>query len=333
MTGKTNMITQIKKAETAIDEAAALIKRGELVVFPTETVYGLGANAFDVSAVKKIFIAKGRPQDNPLIVHISSLYEIKEIAVDVPDIFYKLAARFMPGPLTLILKKSEKIPYEVTAGGETVGVRMPDNDYARALIAASRPLAAPSANRSKHVSPTTAMHVYEDLCGEVPLILDGGDCRVGIESTVLDLTSDVPTILRPGAVTADMLLSVIGEVSFEGRVLKVAKAPGMKYAHYAPTAETVCAASIKSAVAQYDKKLADGFKPVIVARDIYRDAVQDRAQISLGITAQDYSHNIYNALRVAEKSYDYIIVEELHGDGLEASVMNRVRKAAGGKTV
>lgn len=327
------MITQIKKANECIEECASLILRGELVVFPTETVYGLGANAFDEHAVAKIFKAKGRPQDNPLIVHISSLKEVGEIAVDVPDVFYKLAELYMPGPLTVILKKSDKIPYAVTAGGETVGVRMPDNEYARALIAASRPLAAPSANRSKHISPTSAMHVYEDLKGEVAVIMDGGECRVGIESTVLDLTSDTPTILRPGAVTAEMLLDVLGEVSVNGRVIKIAKAPGMKYTHYAPVVETVCAVSIDSAVAKYDELIKLGRRPVIVARDIYRDKVVDREQISLGITAEDYTHNIYNALHLAEKQYDFIIIEELHGGGLEASVMNRVEKAAGGKRV
>lgn len=327
------MVTEIKKANIAIDEAAALIKRGELVVFPTETVYGLGANAFDSEAVAKIFKAKGRPQDNPLIVHISSIDEVKDIAVDIPSDFYKLAEKFMPGPLTVILKKSDKVPYAVTAGGETVGVRMPNNAFARELIARSYPLAAPSANRSKHISPTTAQHVYEDLNGEISLILDGGACSVGIESTVLDLTSDVPTILRPGAVTSEMLLDIVGKVSENGKIIKVAKAPGMKYTHYAPIKETVSAKSMDSAVSEYDRVRADGKSPVIVARDIYRDKVQDRAQISLGVTAEDYTRNIYGALHEAEKSYDYIIIEELHGGGLETSVMNRVTKAAGGKSV
>ncbi|MCM1306576.1 MAG: L-threonylcarbamoyladenylate synthase [Bacteroides sp.] len=327
------MDTQIKKAYECVNECASLIMRGELVVFPTETVYGLGANAFDENAVAKIFKAKGRPQDNPLIVHISSLDEVKDIAVDVPEVFYELARKFMPGPLTVILKKSDKIPYAVTAGGETVGVRMPANEYARALIAASRPLAAPSANRSKHVSPTTAMHVYEDLHGEVPIIMDGGPCKVGIESTVLDLTSDCPVILRPGAITADMLLDIVGNVGVNGKVIKIAKAPGMKYTHYAPTVETVCAASIDSAVAAYDSAEEKGLKPVIVARDIYRDKVVDRYQISLGVTVEDYSRNIYNALRTAEKEYDYIIVEALRGDGLEKSIMNRVEKAASNRYI
>lgn len=326
-------MTRIVKAKDGIDEGARILKDGGLVVFPTETVYGLGANAYNENAVANIFKAKGRPQDNPLIVHISSLDQVKDIAVDVPDEFYKLAERFMPGPLTVILKKSDKIPYVVTAGGDTVGVRMPDNAYTRQLIAKSFPLAAPSANRSKHISPTTAQHVYEDLNGEVDLILDDGACQVGIESTVLDLTVDVPTILRPGAVTADMLLDVVGQVSQNGKIIKVAKAPGMKYTHYAPKVDTVTAVNIDHAVNEYDKQASLGKNPVIVARDIYRDTVKDRNFISLGVTVEDYTRNIYSALHTAEKEYDYIIVEELHGSGLEASVMNRVTKAAGGKEV
>lgn len=326
-------MTRIVNAKDGIDEGARILNEGGLVVFPTETVYGLGANAFDPEAVAKIFKAKGRPQDNPLIVHISSLDEVKGIASEIPETFYKLAQRFMPGPLTVILKKSDRIPYVVTAGGETVGIRMPKNVYTRELIAKSHPLAAPSANRSKHISPTTAQHVYEDLNGEVELILDDGPCEVGIESTVLDLTSDVPTILRPGAVTADMLLDIVGAVSQNGKVIKIAKAPGMKYTHYAPKVETVTALDIEHAVSEYDRQTSLGKHPVIVARDIYRDVVKEREQISLGVTVEDYTRNIYSALHVAEKAYDYIIVEELKGEGLEASVMNRVTKAAGGKEV
>ena len=326
-------MTRIVNAKDGVEEGARIIRNGGLVVFPTETVYGLGANAFDEKAVQSIFKAKGRPLDNPLIVHISSLQQVKDVAIDVPDSFYRLAERFMPGPLTVILKKSDKIPFAVTAGGDTVGVRMPDNVYARQLIAESFPLAAPSANRSKHISPTTAQHVFEDLDGEVELILDDGPCRVGIESTVLDMTSDVPTILRPGAVTADMLLDVVGEVCHNGKVIKIAKAPGMKYTHYAPIVETVTAVDVDHAVREYDRQLSLGKKPCIVARDIYRDKTQERELISLGVTVEDYTRNIYSALHVAEKAYDFIIVEQLHGDGLEASVMNRVSKAAGGKEV
>lgn len=327
------MITKIVKASDGINEGAQIINEGGLVVFPTETVYGLGANAFDQNAVAKIFKAKGRPGDNPLIVHISSLEQVKDIAVDIPDKFYELAERFMPGPLTIILKKSDKIPYVVTAGGDTVGIRMPKNEWARALIANSKPLAAPSANRSKHISPTTAQHVYEDLQGQVELILDDGPCQVGIESTVLDLTCETPTILRPGAITAEMLLDIVGQVSQNGKVIKIAKAPGMKYTHYAPVVETVMAENIDHAVARYDEIASEGRRPVIVARDIYRDKVGERAQISLGVTIEDYTRCVYNALHVAEKAYDYIIIERLDGAGLEASVMNRVEKAAGGKCV
>ncbi len=327
------MITKIVKASDGINEGAQIINEGGLVVFPTETVYGLGANAFDQNAVAKIFKAKGRPGDNPLIVHISSLEQVKDIAVDIPDKFYELAERFMPGPLTIILKKSDKIPYVVTAGGDTVGIRMPKNEWARALIANSKPLAAPSANRSKHISPTTAQHVYEDLQGQVELILDDGPCGVGIESTVLDLTCETPTILRPGAITAEMLLDIVGQVSQNGKVIKIAKAPGMKYTHYAPVVETVMAENIDHAVARYDEIASEGRRPVIVARDIYRDKVGERAQISLGVTIEDYTRCVYNALHVAEKAYDYIIIERLDGAGLEASVMNRVEKAAGGKCV
>ena len=253
--------------------------------------------------------------------------------MDIPDKFYELSERFMPGPLTIILNKSDKIPYVVTAGGDTFGIRMPKNEWARALIANSKPLAAPSANRSKHISPTTAQHVYEDLQGQVELILDDGPCGVGIESTVLDLTCDTPTILRPGAITAEMLLDIVGQVSQNGKVIKIAKAPGMKYTHYAPVVETVMAENIDHAVARYDEIASEGRRPVIVARDIYRDKVGERAQISLGVTIEDYTRCVYNALHVAEKAYDYIIIERLDGAGLEASVMNRVEKAAGGKCV
>ncbi len=327
------METRIVKAEQGLDEAVSIIKSGGLVVFPTETVYGLGADALNPQAVKAIFEAKGRPQDNPLIVHISDVEQVGEIAVDVPHVFYELAKKFMPGALTVVLPKSDKIPDVVTAGGNTVAVRMPDNVVARELIARSSPLAAPSANRSKHVSPTTAQHVYDDLCGRVPLILDGGPCGVGIESTVLDLTCDCPTILRPGAVTPAMLAEVLGEVLENGKVIKIAKSPGMKYEHYAPVVTTVAAQSVQSAVECYDRAVREGKHPALVFRDIYRDVTQDRDIVSLGVTVDDYMRNIYAALRRAEKDFDFIIVEMMDGDGIAKSVMNRVMKAAGGKTV
>lgn len=327
------MITRIVNAEDGLDEAVSLIKNGELVVFPTETVYGLGANAFDPVAVAKIFEAKGRPQDNPLIVHISRVEEVKGIARDVPEVFYTLAERFMPGALTVVLPKSDLIPGIVTAGGDTVAVRMPDHPVARELISRSFPLAAPSANRSKHVSPTTARHVYDDLCGRVPLILDGGECGVGIESTVLDLTSGSPVILRPGAVTAEMLAPFLGVIPGSGKVIGTAKSPGMKYEHYAPTAEAYAAVSARSAAEFYDRCAAEGRHPVLLFRDIYPDVLGARERISLGKSVEDFMHTVYSALRAAEKSYDVIVVETLEGEGRAASVMNRVMKAVGGKTV
>lgn len=327
------MITRIVNAKDGLDEAVSLIKNGELVVFPTETVYGLGANAFDPVAVAKIFEAKGRPQDNPLIVHISRVEEVKDIARDVPEVFYTLAERFMPGALTVVLPKSDLILGIVTAGGDTVAVRMPDHPVARELISRSFPLAAPSANRSKHVSPTTARHVYDDLDGRVPLILDGGECGVGIESTVLDLTSGSPVILRPGAVTAEMLAPFLGVIPGSGKVIGTAKSPGMKYEHYAPTAEAYAAVSARSAAEFYDRCAAEGRHPVLLFRDIYPDVLGDRECISLGKSVEDFMHTVYSALRAAEKSYDVIVVETLEGEGRAASVMNRVMKAVGGKTV
>lgn len=327
------MITRIINAKEGLDDAVSLIKNGELVVFPTETVYGLGANAYNSAAVKKIFEAKGRPQDNPLIVHISRVEEVMEIARDIPDVFFTLAERFMPGALTVVLPRSERIPDIVTAGGDTVAVRMPDNAFARELIASSFPLAAPSANRSKHVSPTSAKHVYDDLKGKVPLILDGGECGVGIESTVLDLTSGSPVILRPGAVTAEMLAPYLGVAPGSGKVIGTAKSPGMKYEHYAPTAEAYAALSAESAAAFYDRCAAEGRRPVLLFRDVHTDVLGERERISLGVSVEDFMHSVYSALRAAEKDHDVIVVETLTGEGRAASVMNRVMKAVGGKTV
>ena len=219
------MKTRVVCAEQGLDEAVLLIKSGELVVFPTETVYGLGADALNPEAVKKIFEAKGRPQDNPLIVHIASVEQAREIAREVPPEFYALAERFMPGPLTVVLEKSEAVPSVVTAGGHTVAIRMPRNEIARKLLAPSAPVAAPPADPRKHVSPTTPAPGMDDLDGRGPLLLDGGGGGVGIESTVLDLTTNIPTVLRPGAVTADMISEVLGKVSSAGKISALQSRP------------------------------------------------------------------------------------------------------------
>ena len=232
-----------KNAPRQIAAAAALLKAGEVVAIPTETVYGLAANALDPAAVKKIFEAKGRPQDNPLIVHIAEKEALYEIAAEVPEAALKLADAFWPGPLTVILPKKPCIPDAVSGGLSTVAVRMPSHPTARAIIrAAGVPLAAPSANLSGFPSPTTAGHVLDDMNGRVPMIVDGGPCGFGIESTVITLAGDKPRILRPGAVTPEQIRAAIGETQVDEAVLKplkegaAAASPGMKYRHYSPNA-------------------------------------------------------------------------------------------------
>ncbi|MDD4839122.1 MAG: L-threonylcarbamoyladenylate synthase [Clostridia bacterium] len=328
------MKTEIVPQKKGFAKAVELINSGELVAFSTETVYGLGADFSNSKAVAKIFEAKGRPQDNPLIVHLAKAEDAELVAIDIPLEYYALAKKFMPGPLTIVLKKRSNVPDVVTAGGSTVAVRVPKNKTVRNLIALSHPLAAPSANRSKHISPTTAEHVALDLDGSVSLILDGGECKVGIESTVLDLTSKNPTILRPGAVTADMLLTVLSSVSEKHSTkIKVAKSPGMKYEHYSPICETVMGMTINSSRDAYDKAQSEGKKPVYVCLHNAKIKFGHRDTVVLGKTIKDYARNFYGALRYAETIYDYIIIEALDESGLGNSVMNRATKSAGGKFV
>ena len=238
------MITEVVDArdKEGLDRGAEIIKNGGLVGIPTETVYGLGANAYNAEACLKIFEAKGRPADNPLIVHIATPQDAEKIAY-TNELYYKLALRFMPGPLTIILPKRDVIPPEVTAGLDSVAVRCPVHETARYIIEKSGvPIAAPSANKSGMPSPTTAQHVFNDMNGKIPLIIDAGQCDVGVESTVIKITNDSITLLRPGAVTAEMLSEVCDSVTISGAVIselkkgEVALSPGMKYKHYAPVA-------------------------------------------------------------------------------------------------
>jgi L-threonylcarbamoyladenylate synthase len=228
----------VPATEEWIDVAAEVINSGGLVAFPTETVYGLGANAHNSGAVAKIFDAKGRPSTNPIIVHVGSVDQLRDLCETVPDAAYKLAKRFWPGPMTLVLPKSETVPGIVTAGGSTVGVRVPNHPVALALIkAAGVPIAAPSANRSEEVSPTTAQHVADSLGDAIDLILDGGPCEVGIESTVLDLSSDAPKILRPGSITAAQIEAVLGvpvHLKNPDNNTEISLSPGRMPRHYAP---------------------------------------------------------------------------------------------------
>lgn len=233
-----------ENAEKAAERAGELLRAGEVVGIPTETVYGLAANAFDEVAVAKIFKAKGRPQDNPLIVHIAAFEELEELVAEVPEAAKKLADAFWPGPLTMILPKSDKIPDAVCAGLQTVAIRCPSHPVAHVVIEkAGVPLAAPSANLSGSPSPTNAKYVYDDMNGKIPLILDGGQSAVGVESTVVTLALDTPRVLRPGGVTVEQLRAVLGDVDVDEAVVKplkkgaTAASPGMKYKHYAPKAE------------------------------------------------------------------------------------------------
>ena len=319
---KTEICTQ-----EAIPRAVEWIRRGYPVAFATETVYGLGANAFDEKGVHAIFEAKGRPQDNPLIVHLADWEQLSEVAVDAPPLAQQLYDKFCPGPLTMILAKAPAVPDVVTAGLTTVGVRWPSHPLARALIRAAGPIAAPSANRSKHVSPTTARHVYDDLQGKIPMILDGGTCEVGIESTIVDLTQSIPVILRPGAITLEMLAEVCMVVNHTGEI-KVAKAPGMKYVHYSPTVDCAMCPPEQLAAA-YAQALAQGVDAVVLARQSTLRRLPDIHAISLGDTDAEVMHNLYAALRDAETRYRLILLEQLPEEGVLVGVMNRAKKSAG----
>ncbi len=317
----------------AVQKAAALLKAGEVVAIPTETVYGLAANAFCEPAVSKIFKAKGRPQDNPLIVHIAAFDEIRQLVAEIPESAKKLANAFWPGPLTMILPKSDKIPDAVSAGLATVAVRMPSHPVAHAVIsAAGLPLAAPSANLSGSPSPTNAKYVYEDMQGRVPLILDGGSSEVGVESTVITLAGAVPRVLRPGGVTVEQLRAVLGEVEVDDAVLHqleagaTAASPGMKYKHYAPRAEiTIVRGTLEAFRAYVQNKNAfvlcfAGEEQYFDRAVTYGDAADDSAQ----------ANRLFDALRELDEQGAetvYARCPSLSGVGL--AVYNRLIRAAG----
>ena len=333
------MITKVGKEEI-LDECAELIRKGEIVAFPTETVYGLGGNALNESAVKKIYEAKQRPSDNPFIVHVYDMSDIDEVAYlskEAEQIF----RRFTPGPLTIVLPKKSLVPDCVTAGLNTVGIRMPSHSLGREFLKrCALPIAAPSANKSKRVSPTTAEHVFEDMNGLIPAIIDGGQCSVGIESTVLGLF-DEPIVLRPGAITAEMLKEFLPNVKAYKRKpdeeLKVVPAPGMKYKHYAPIVPCVLYATPESGAAEYAKRSAQGLNPVILAKSA--DCVKllrltdGKNIVSLGDTDEEFMRNIFSSLRIYEKTNGYIIVQALGSEGIEGSIMNRLIKSSEGTIV
>ncbi len=325
-----------------MDKAARIIRSNGTVVFPTETVYGLGASGLSGEAVKGIFTAKGRPSDNPLIVHISSMNMLLYlIGSPLSDEARLLIERYWPGPLTLIFKKSGKVPYEVTGGLDTVAVRMPDNRIALELISRSElPIAAPSANISGKPSPTLPEHVIEDMKGRVDMILCGSKSRIGVESTVLDLSGDAPVILRPGGVTFEELKSILGSVTLDpGSVGEtgVPKAPGMKYTHYAPEADMVIVrGELESMKRKIQERISEsagkGMRVGVLASDETKDYYKDCLVLSLGSRTNTgiIASNVFEKLRQFDKmGVDIIYAEALDEKSLGTAVMNRMKKAAG----
>ena len=328
-----------------LQQAGDIIKHGGLVAFPTETVYGLGADGLQEQAARKIYEAKGRPSDNPLILHIAEVESIKELAIDIPDGAYALAETFWPGPLTMILKKSNKVPYGTTGGLDTVAIRMPKDEIALGLIRASGCyIAAPSANTSGRPSPTMAKHVLEDMEGKVEMILDGGQVGIGIESTIVDLTSGHPMILRPGYITKEMLEQVLGPVTIDSAILAKnqdknfkPKAPGMKYKHYAPKGDlTIFKGDIQKVVAHINQltkaKLSEGETVGIIATEETRDLYTNGIVRTIGSRRDEASiaHGLYAVLR----DFDDLQVSVIYGesfeeDGFGQAIMNRLLKAAG----
>ena len=322
--------------ENEVEKAADIIKSGGLVAMPTETVYGLAANALDGKAVAKIFKAKGRPMDNPLIVHISDISQIYPLVREFPEKAKILAEKFWPGPFTIILPKSDIIPDEVSAGLDTVAIRFPSNKIAQALISKSMPLAAPSANLSGSPSPTNARHVFDDMNGRINAIIDGGECEVGVESTVITLSTDTPRLLRPGGITVEQLRKAIGNVIIDDAVLNPLKSgekaasPGMKYKHYAPKAHIILLEGSDSDFIKYvNSHKADGVAALCYDEDIEKLEVPN---IPIG-HADDYemqSHKLFSSLRNAdEQGFQTVYAHCPKTDGMGLAVYNRIIRAAG----
>lgn len=326
------------------DAAAAVIRQGGLVAFPTETVYGLGANALDEEAAKKIYAAKGRPSDNPLIAHVSCLEEVYPLVKEVPEAAKKLAEAYWPGPLTMVFPKSELVPYGTTGGLDTVAIRMPSDKRAAELIRRSGvPIAAPSANTSGRPSPTKAEHVFEDMNGRIEMILDGGAVGIGLESTIVDVTGQVPCLLRPGAITIEMLRGLLGQVEIDPAILGPMdasvkpKAPGMKYRHYAPKAElTIIEGAPEKVVETINalsaEKISQGLKVGIIGTEEALDRYHASIVKCVGTRADEetIAHNLFAVLREFDDlEVDYIYSEGFSENNLGRAIMNRLNKAAG----
>ncbi|MCI5955495.1 MAG: threonylcarbamoyl-AMP synthase [Clostridiales bacterium] len=344
------MDTQIlQPTDEAIASAARVLREGGLVGMPTETVYGLGANALDDAAVRAIFAAKGRPADNPLIVHVPTPEDAAPLC-HISPASRALMERFCPGPLTLLMPKKPCIPEVVNAGLPSVAVRIPSHPVAQRLLrACGVPVAAPSANTSGKPSPTTAMHVYHDLHGKLPIILDGGECQVGLESTVVDMTSDIPTVLRPGGVTPEMLLTVLKEVRVADSVLRPlregerALSPGMRYRHYAPGGQLTLVTGQQTNVEAlslrlYREAVAAGRSARILAfeehLDDYRAAGANALSIGRLAQPETVAHRLFAVLRQMDgEGVEALTCEVLPPEGIGLAIMNRLSRAAAFRTL
>ena len=347
METKVIKINKEKIEDDLIHEGASIIRDGGLVAFPTETVYGLGANGLDEKASQKIFVAKGRPQDNPLILHVHSIEQVKELVLDIPEIAIKCMEKFWPGPLTLLLKKSSIVPNMITAGLDSVAIRMPNHPIALKLIkGAGVPIAAPSANLSGKPSPTNASHVIEDLEGKINMIIDGGDTGVGLESTVLDLSTDTPMILRPGGVTLEDLKEIIPNISQDITIINqdekiVPKSPGQKYRHYAPKAEMLLfSGDMEDIIGQINiygnKYISEGKKVGIMATEETKESYEIGIVKVVGsrTNKETIAHNLFNTIRsFDEDNVDIILAEGVDLSNIGMAIMNRMIKAAGGKII
>lgn len=322
-----------------MERAGEILRLGGLVAFPTETVYGLGANALDEEAAKKIYAAKGRPSDNPLIIHIADMEHLGKIVREIPEEAKKLAEAFWPGPLTMIFDKSDCVPYGTTGGLDTVAVRMPSDEIARELIRAGGGyIAAPSANTSGRPSPTAAQHVYEDMNGRIPLILDGGSVEIGLESTIVDLTEDIPTILRPGYISLEMVQAVIGTAETDRGLIAgdsgiKPKAPGMKYRHYAPKADLKIVEGPMEKVITYINGQASGLHKVGIICTEETKACYPKGDVKcIGSRKNELSiaNHLFEVLReFDEDGVEAIFSESFAAPGLGEAIMNRLLKAAG----
>lgn len=327
--------------DEALKRAGQCIKDGGLVAFPTETVYGLGGDGLNEVAAKNIYLAKGRPSDNPLILHINDQKMLGRIVSEVTSMAKKIMTAFCPGPITIILPKSNIVPKAVTGGLDTIAVRMPDNDIARALIKyADTPIAAPSANISGRPSPTTAQAVYKDLQSRIDMVLDGGACQFGVESTIVDCTEDIPIILRPGAITKEMLEEIFPVVKIDKAIVGanvVPKAPGMKYKHYAPKVDMILiegdnekmSSSIKEILHKYEN---EGKKVGLLVSDEVANELNHQNTFSYGSQENlaQIASEIYEGLRYFDdKDVDIILAQGTTDKGIGLAIMNRLHKASG----